>query len=216
VRPRDAVTLVITAGILVGAVALPRVQALLVRDADHCAESGDLPTRDNLRSTRTAVLCLLNRERAGHGLAPLRRSSNLELASQRHSEHMAVRNFFAHDTPDGVDPGARMAAAGNPITASATGENIAWGSGAAATPVRIVQGWMKSPGHRANILRPQFSEVGVGVAHEAPRPYVDGRVGVYTTDFGGSSHPTSSQLPTRAYTSSSSASGSSSSKFSDR
>jgi uncharacterized protein YkwD len=216
VRRRDLVTVVITAGILAVTLLLPRMEALLVRDADTCPQSGDVPTRSNLRSTRTAVLCLLNRERAEHGLAALRRSSRLELASQRHSEDMAARNFFAHETPDGIDPGARMAAAGYPATASATGENIAWGSAANATPVRIVQGWMKSPGHRANILRPEFTEVGVGVAHEAPRPYVDGRVGVYTTDFGGRSNPTSSQLPTRAYTSSSSASGSSSSKFSDR
>jgi uncharacterized protein YkwD len=44
---------------------------------------------------------------------------------------------------------------------------------------------MKSHGHRENILRPAFTEVGVGVAHEAPKLSVEGRVGVYTTDFGG-------------------------------
>jgi uncharacterized protein YkwD len=98
---------------------------------------------------------------------------------------MALRNFFAHETPDGVDPGARMATVGYPVRATTTGENLAWGSGPEATPVRIVQSGMKSPGHRANILRPEFTEVGVGVAHEAPTVGVKGPVGVYTTDFGG-------------------------------
>ena len=58
-------------------------------------------------------MCLLNQERARHGLPMLRYNGLLELASQRHSEDMAVRNFFAHDTPDGVDPQARMAATGD-------------------------------------------------------------------------------------------------------
>jgi uncharacterized protein YkwD len=185
VRFRDAATLTIATCAVAGSVLVPRLDAWLVPDADGCPGSSDLPTQANLRSTRTAILCLLNRERADHGLAPLRRSPALELASQRHSDDMAIRNFFAHETPDGIDPGARMAAAGYPVAATTTGENLAWGSGPESTPVRIVQGWMKSPGHRENILRPVYAEVGVGVAYEAPKVAVDGPVGVYTTDFGG-------------------------------
>jgi uncharacterized protein YkwD len=184
VRPRDIVTLVIALGAIVGLLLVPRLDAWLVRDAGGCPRSGDLPTPANLRSTRAAILCLLNRERAQHGLRPLRRNASLQRASQRHSDDMAARNFFAHDTPDGVDARARMAAAGYPVAAT-TGENLAWGSGPEATPVRIVRSWMRSPGHRENILRPQFTEVGAGVAHEAPKMSVEGRVGVYTTDFGG-------------------------------
>jgi uncharacterized protein YkwD len=181
---RGIVTLVVVAVALLGAALLPRVEAALVRDADGCPGSGDIPTSERLQSTRATVLCLLNKERARHALPPLRRSALLELASQRHSEDMAARNFFAHDAPDGLDPGARMAAAGYPVNAATTGENLAWGSQTEATPVRIVRGWMKSPGHRENILRPVFAEVGVGVAHEAPVVGLDGPVGVYTTDFG--------------------------------
>ena len=184
-HPRDAATLVIVAAAVAGTVLVPRLEAWLVPDAEGCPGSSDVPTEANLRPTRTAILCLLNRERADHGLASLRRSATLELASQRHSDDMALRNFFAHETPDGVDPGARMAAAGYPVGATTTGENLAWGSGPEATPVRIVQGLMNSPGHRANILRPEFTEVGVGVAHEAPQVTAKGPVGVYTTDFGG-------------------------------
>ena len=97
---------------------------------------------------------------------------------------MAARDFYGHDTPDGLDPKSRIAAAGYPLIGATVGENIHWGVEANATPVRIFHDWMTSPGHRANILRPDFTEVGVGVAHEAPRVSVDGRVGVYTTDFG--------------------------------
>jgi uncharacterized protein YkwD len=185
VRARDAITLIVTTGVVVGAFLLPGVEASLVRDAGGCPGSGSVPTPSNLASTRAATLCLLNAERARHGLAPLRRNSILELASQRHSEDMAIRDFYAHETPQGVDPGDRIAAAGYPVVGVTVGENIHWGIEANATPVRIVRDWMESPGHRENILRPQFTEVGVGVAHDSPEGFVRRRVGVYTTDFGG-------------------------------
>ena len=193
-RSRDAVTLFITTGVVASAFLLPQVDASLVhpavegslvRDAKGCPGSGDVPTRANLRSTRTAILCLLNRARTRHGLAPLGRNSSLELASQRHSEDMALRDFYEHDTPEGADPAqtGRRRRVSDP--GASVGENIHWGIEENATPVRIFRDWMESPGHRENILRPQFTEVGVGVAHEAPQPSFRGRVGVYTTDFGG-------------------------------
>jgi uncharacterized protein YkwD len=98
---------------------------------------------------------------------------------------MAMRDFYEHETPEGYEPISRMAAAGYPTGTASVGENIHWGRDVNATPVRIFQDWMDSPGHRANILLPHFTEVGVGVAHEAPHPAVQGPVGVYTTDFGG-------------------------------
>ena len=49
------------------------------------------------------------------------------------------------------------------------GENLAWRSGAAATPAHIVEAWMRSPGHRRNILDGGFREIGVGLATGAPR-----------------------------------------------
>jgi uncharacterized protein YkwD len=72
------------------------------------------------------------------------------------------------------------------ISAS-TGENIAWGLGMKATPAAIVDKWMHSPGHRADILRPAFTQIGIGIALGAPN--VPGRRAgegaTYTTDFGG-------------------------------
>jgi uncharacterized protein YkwD len=190
VRTREVVTILIAGMALAGFSLLPRVEASLdlaspLPDAKGCPGSGQIPTRANLDSTRTAILCLLNRARARRGLAPLARNASLELASQRHSDDMALRNYYEHDTPEGVDSATRIAGAGYPIPGATVGENIHWGVEAEATPVRIFRDWMDSPGHRENILRPAFTEVGVGVAHEAPELSVDGRVGVYTTDFGG-------------------------------
>jgi uncharacterized protein YkwD len=63
------------------------------------------------------------------------------------------------------------------------GENIAWGTGDLGTAGSIQRAWMESPGHRANILRPQFREIGIGIAVGAPVPGGD-EGATYTTDFG--------------------------------
>jgi len=114
----------------------PEVEVVRIRDAPGCPGSGELPTPGNISSTRTAILCLLNRARAEHGLAPLTRNSSLELASQRHSEDMARRDFYEHDTPEGLAPISRMASAGYPTGTASVGENIHWGRDVNATPVR--------------------------------------------------------------------------------
>jgi uncharacterized protein YkwD len=164
---------------------LPRLQAATVGDADGCPHSGAVPTPDDIEQTRAAILCLLNRERARHQLPALRHNPTLEQASQSHSQDMAERNFFAHETPEGSTPAERMTAAGYPPGGVSVGENLYWGEEVKATPVEAVDGWMHSPGHRENILRPQFDEVGVGVAYDAPIPASSHRSAVYTTDFGG-------------------------------
>src|SRR2546423_1519821 len=63
------------------------------------------------------------------------------------------------------------------------GENIAWGSLQYSTPASIVKMWMHSPGHRANILRAGFRDIGIGIARGAPQAGVHGAA-TYTTDFG--------------------------------
>jgi hypothetical protein len=62
------------------------------------------------------------------------------------------------------------------------GENIAWGTGDLATPASIVDGWMHSAGHRANILDPDFGQVGIGIAAGAPQGRYDD-AGTYVNDF---------------------------------
>ena len=115
------------------------------------------------------ILCLLNRERADEGLGPLRENALLERAALLHSQDMVERGFFEHDTPEGRTPQDRILATGY-VTGrgKATGENLAWGEGFRASPNEIVAGWMKSPGHRKNILRPQFDEIGIGIVLAVP------------------------------------------------
>ena len=72
---------------------------------------------------------------------------------------MGTRDYFDHYTPEGLGPGDRIDQAG--YEGSAWGENIAWGY---PTPEAVVAGWMNSPGHRANILRDEYTHLGVGIS----------------------------------------------------
>ncbi len=89
---------------------------------------------------------------------------------------MVRRHYFGHG-----DFAGRIRRAG--YRGWTLGENIAWGSLQWSTPAAIVDMWMHSPGHRANILRPQFREIGIGIAVGAPQRCVGGAA-TYTTDFG--------------------------------
>ena len=103
------------------------------------------------------MLDLVNQERVANGLQPLAPDSELTEVARRHSTDMFARGYFAHDTPEGRTPFDRMREANvNFLTA---GENLAL-----APTVSIAHtGLMNSPGHRANILRPQFGRVGIGI-----------------------------------------------------
>lgn len=154
--------------------------------ASACGAVGLAPEDLGAEQARRLTLCLLNAERGRQGLAPLQRRTQLELASQLHAEDMIARQFFEHDTPDGVDPQQRMLAAGYPSSNAITGENIAWATGPRASPADIVFLWMHSPPHRENILRPEYTEIGMGLARGAPaKPRSDDTPWTYTTDFGG-------------------------------
>jgi len=184
-----AIALVVTA-LSLGGASLPGLPvggeepAAPPDDLPGCPASGAIPEPATLPRAEAATLCALNRERAGHGLAPFAGDARLRAAARRHSRDMARRHFFEHRNPDGASPADRVRAAGFPASAS-TAENIAWGSEAAATPVEIVEGWMDSPGHRANILHPRLTAIGVGIAAGAAEPGAPGRSAVYTTSFGG-------------------------------
>jgi uncharacterized protein YkwD len=159
-----------------------RVAALMDRDDGGCAGSTRIPSGDTLFEARQATLCLLNAERAEHRLPPLAVDVRLEAAAQNHSQDMGARDFYAHDTPDGVQPAERVFAEGVPRVATMVAENIHWGVDVNARPKQIVIDWMNSPGHRANILNPSLTHIGVGVAFDAPER-VHGAGAVYTTNF---------------------------------
>jgi uncharacterized protein YkwD len=136
-----------------------------------------------------ATLCLLNAERSRYGLKPLRLEARLGRAARDHSQDMVKKGYFQHESPDGRTPFQRMLAT-RYVPKGATwtlGENIGWGTQDLAEPAELVKAWMKSPGHRANILNGSFREIGIGIAIGLPmRPgAMNGQPGAtYTTDFG--------------------------------
>ncbi|MFI1046187.1 CAP domain-containing protein [Streptomyces griseoruber] len=120
-------------------------------------------TADGLARTTAEVVELTNRERTRAGLRPLAVDPLLTAAAQAHCADMVARAFYAHTSPEGSQPWDRAAAAGS--TRRTIGENIACGQRSAA---EVVEGWMNSPGHRANILKPAFTHIGVGYAGGGP------------------------------------------------
>jgi uncharacterized protein YkwD len=122
---------------------------------------------------RAAVVCLVNRERAAHGLPGLHASGRLDRSAQGWTNAMVGGNFFSH----GSNFAGRISAVG--FVWSSAGENIATGY---ATPRQVVNAWMRSTGHCQNILNPIFRDVGTGVSAAGLRGYGTGR-GTWTQDF---------------------------------
>jgi len=112
------------------------------------------------------VLDLVNVERAKVGCQPVTADSRLAAAARGHSVDMATRDYFDHDTPDGVKFGTRITNAG--YAWSTAGENIAAGQ---STPAEVMKSWMNSPGHRANILNCAYRNLGVGLAYSTTASY---------------------------------------------
>ncbi|MGN9785626.1 CAP domain-containing protein [Nonomuraea sp. ZG12] len=115
-------------------------------------------------SAETEVVRLTNKARAAGGCRPLTHDAKLRTAADRHSADMAAKRYFDHTAKNGSSAGDRIAAAGfAPVRA--WGENIAMGQRTAAS---VVQGWLNSPGHRANIMNCKFTHIGVGQHSTGP------------------------------------------------
>ncbi len=110
-------------------------------------------------SKERQILQCVNRERTTRGLPKLRRSTPLTRAARFHARQMRAKRFFDHRDPAGRGPLERVRRYTTRFTT--VGENIAAGHASAAATCRQ---WMASPGHRANILRPQYRALGVGYA----------------------------------------------------
>ncbi len=123
----------------------------------------------NVSQAAQQVLDLVNQARTKANLPPLTWNNQLASAAQGHAEDMQKRNFFDHVNPDGLSPTNRIQAAG--YRGSTYGENIARGQ---TSPEQVMNDWMNSPGHRENILRPSFREIGIGIVGN-----------IWVQDFGG-------------------------------
>jgi hypothetical protein len=116
-----------------------------------------------------AMLDLINAERAAVGVAPLKLELRLNDAAETHSDWMLDADVFSHTGAGGSSAGARMSASGFDFSGSwSWGENIAWQSergaaGVADDVANLHVALMNSPGHRANLLNPNFDYVGIGV-----------------------------------------------------
>jgi uncharacterized protein YkwD len=183
VATRVALLVGVVAALLAAALALRGESSAQRAPASACGVEAARPAeRLGLARTRELTLCLLNEERAQAGIGPLRPEGRLEAAAQRYAADMVKRDFFDHVDPGGLDPQDRILMAGYPSNNAWTGENLAWGNGSEAAPAEIVDTWMHSQGHRDNILRAQFVEIGIGVEFAAR----NGKPGAtYVTTFGG-------------------------------
>ena len=124
--------------------------------------------------SETQAIQLINQEREKHGLPALVPDGRLIAAAEAHSQDMAVHNFFSHTGPDGSTPGDRLTRQGYHWTFFA--ENLGCGYPTAA---EVVQGWLTSPEHQANLLASEAQAIGVGFVH---RPGTDCR-DYWTADF---------------------------------
>lgn len=122
-------------------------------------------------SAQAAVLALVNQERAKAGCSPVTASAPLTSLAQNFSDEMAARGFFDHTDPDGQTPWDRASKAG---VTGLGGENIARGQ---ADAQAVMDSWMNSEGHRANILNCDYKTLGVGVHFGSGGPW-------WTQDFG--------------------------------
>jgi uncharacterized protein YkwD len=107
---------------------------------------------------------ITNAERKAAGLTTLRVSTRLTHAAQRHAEQMAAAGRLAHTLPEGRYPRMQDRLAGVEYRWQAAAENIAAGQPGAAA---VVETWMQSAAHRANILNATFTEIGTGTTRDA-------------------------------------------------
>ncbi|MBE5883964.1 MAG: CAP domain-containing protein [Lachnospiraceae bacterium] len=142
----------------------------------NAPDSNDTPTGDNNTEESTPeeespenntehafikqVVDLVNAERAKEGLSPLTINSNVQAAAQVRA--MECEQSFSHTRPNGSSFATALKEQG--VSYRSAGENIAWGQ---RSPEEVMNAWMNSAGHRANIMNPNFTTIGVGYYQNA-------------------------------------------------
>jgi len=127
-----------------------------------------LATAQPVQTTRSATLVSsvareVNALRVSRGLRPLTVSSDLRRAADAHSDELLEAGVFSHDSPDGTSFSDRLQRFYPPRNRPWTvGENLLMSGPTEPTSADVIAAWMKSPGHRANLLNPRWRELGVG------------------------------------------------------
>jgi uncharacterized protein YkwD len=146
-----------------------------------CLGEDMAPDQINTQAARDSVACLINEQRALHGLGPLAVNVNLQQAGQHHSKAMDKGNFLGHGpTLERVRRSGYLKGAG----AWGVGEVIGWGPGGMGSPKSLVSAWMRSATHRRTLLTPGFQDLGVGIAKGSPMARGSSNAAIYTVDFG--------------------------------
>lgn len=158
--------------------------SIIASQASACTGINRQPGRQSVTDAQYAITCLINKQRHRNHLRRVQVSTPLGSAATEHSDAMASENFFSHEG-DGT-PASRAANAGYMSGASTwgIGENLEWATGGAATPRRVVRGWMKSAEHRSVILSRRFRQVGIGIADGSPVAGIDQSAETFTAVFG--------------------------------
>ena len=149
-----------------------------------CQNTDVLPSAENLELFRAAILCLHNQIRSQHDLPLLKDNGKLRKAATGHANAMVGAGFFDHASLDGDTFVDRIIGAGYTKRAAAwtLGEYLAWGTGDLSSAKGVMDAWMNSAGHKANILKRAYKEVGIGIKLGVPS---DSGVGAtVTADFG--------------------------------
>lgn len=151
-----------------------------------------LPKPVNTSDVELAIYRETNSQRSANGLRPLKFDEELSVIAREHSQDMATNDFFSHTNLQGEDPSARATrhgyytekALGGGVFSIGIAENIGKmptgsvegmgyvSSDANSIAKAQVESWMESPGHRANILDPQYDAIGVGVAYDGNLYYI--------------------------------------------
>lgn len=118
-----------------------------------------IPNPSSATTLEDQVITLVNKQRVNNGLQPLTKNWTLAKMARCKSQDMVTHNYFSHTSPVYGSPFTMMQDFGLKFTAA--GENIAEGQ---PTPQAVMNAWMNSPGHRANILSPAYNQIGVGMA----------------------------------------------------
>jgi uncharacterized protein YkwD len=162
-----------------GASAAPTAAAARARLVRHARLARRCPNANrpaasiSRAAARAALLCLVNRERAAHGLPRLVLDRRLNHSAQGWTDTMVATDTFSH----GADFASRITAAG--FRWSAAGENIATGF---PTARAVLAAWMASPGHCRNILDPAYRDIGIGISRH-PIPGWASGPSTWTEDF---------------------------------
>jgi uncharacterized YkwD family protein/spore coat assembly protein SafA len=125
-----------------------------------------IPSIDNVKTLEQQVIDLVNKQRAAHGLSQLKANWEVCRVARYKSQDMINKHYFDHQSPTYGSPFTMMQSFG--IRFSAGGENIAYGQ---RTPQEVMNTWMNSPGHRANILSATYNQMGCGVAKTSGGTY---------------------------------------------